>query len=139
MCFRNVEPEDNVNIYEKILLPNNIPNNANDVVKQSSQFAKDVLLPPIHYGTSFDQKTHAVIKNIKFKLPEKYVNLSNEDKLLPLLVDENMTFEDEGRVYAELRTVNEENCASVIVNAANNDVHWRKRTTQSFNSSQKSD
>lgn len=105
---------DGVNKYEKILLPN--PSRA--VVSKETEdylFCQKIFAPfkdPLHYETSFDNKQHAVIKNIKFKLPAKYTNLKNcSDTLL----------KDEGSPEKQ----------SVIVNS---NVHWRRRTAEYFNS-----
>ncbi|GJQ68883.1 hypothetical protein Trydic_g6078 [Trypoxylus dichotomus] len=140
------ETSESVNIYEKILLPNNnIPKVSElQTARKPSEVLKNDFLP-LHYGTSFEHKTHAVIKNIKFKLPKEYLNLSNKDdhpsggaiqsnKDSKLNVDAITNVTNNNNVNAEPHS----EVTSVIVNPTNNqisDVHWRKRTTQNFNAS----
>lgn len=138
--FRNSEVPENVNIYEKILLPNKIPKLNSDIqnIRKSSEMLKNDFLP-LHYGTSFEHKTHAIIKNIKFKLPKEYLNLSNKDK-------DDTIFSQNVKVFEESRENNNDGnniepqseVTSVIVNPTNCqmlDTHWRKRTTHNFSTS----
>ncbi|KAI4457784.1 finger putative transcription factor family-related [Holotrichia oblita] len=134
------QPES-VNIYEKILLPNNTIPKVNEIqtIRKPSEILKSDFLP-LHYGTSFEHKTHAVIKNIKFKLPKEYLNLSNKDdvNITALNIGSKLPIEEQ-RLTKNVGNVEPQSeVTSVIVNATNSqvsDVHWRKRTTQNFNAS----
>ncbi|XP_022905302.1 zinc finger protein 260-like [Onthophagus taurus] len=100
---RNIEPEDNVNIYEKILLPNNIISKRNDVEEEIGKKSVE----------RDDQED--VYKVFKFKLmmnKEKYLHENQSDEFNSNII------ESAGKTYTELRTVSE-NCASVIVSANN--------------------
>lgn len=50
--------------------------------KDSLEICKKILttidVPPLHYETSFEEKKHALIKNIKFKLPSTYTNIAEK-------------------------------------------------------------
>ncbi|CAG9765236.1 unnamed protein product [Ceutorhynchus assimilis] len=72
-----------------------------------------------HYETSFQNKKHAMIKNIKFKVPEQYTN-----SFKAISTNNNVSSDD-----SEFQT-------SVIVNSSNvnnsSDIHWRRRTSQNL-------
>lgn len=147
---------ESVNICQRILSPHSPPPLRNVIrtlgkvdEKVSTEICQKILSPfttaPLHYETSFEHKKHAVIKNIKFKLPPKYMNLKNNNDILnditPLqpVNNDNVTevnLPDKNNTYAELKTVNVTNGAtSVIVKGhANhqNDMHWRRRTSQNL-------
>ncbi|ENN73909.1 zinc finger protein 239 isoform X1 [Dendroctonus ponderosae] len=61
--------------------------------------------PLAHYETSFQNRKHAMIKNIKFKVPARYTNLLKS-------------------------SAQPQEPASVIVSSS--DVHWRRRTSQNL-------
>lgn len=115
--------------------------------KVSTEICQKILAPfstpPLHYETSFEHKKHAVIKNIKFKLPPHYINTKTNDilsEITPLKPVSNVNLSEfkeseKNGTYAELKTVDVMNGAtSVIVkgNAVQNqsDMHWRRRTLQ---------
>ena len=117
-----------MNVYEKILLPTAV---MGDKDRDKNISKEPLSYPPINYGTSFEHKTHAVIKNIKFKLPPEYINLTNKidlkDTTSPLVTrSSNITVEDlinKGKVEEKINNseaLNKRmrNMPSVIVNAA---------------------
>lgn len=97
-----VEPREPTSeeIYQKILNPN--------------------LEPKIHYETSFQNQKHAMIKNIKFKVPIQYTkNFIESSKEKDTNIESVAT------------------ATSVIVNNNNNIQsssvdHWRRRTSQNL-------
>lgn len=153
---------DTANIFQKILPPDNdrvedgnyiLSSKSGNVVtivgkvneKDSLEICKKILSPidaPIHYETSFENKKHASIKNIKFKLPSTYTdnalktaeegrNSYLDDFQLAYcakkVTDVDCDVECVGNDYAELKpvatsytssSVNEHQ--SVIVNPVNN-------------------
>lgn len=171
-CRDYEPPNDNnepINVYQKIFEPHSPPStitknveNANE--KESNEIYQKILTPfsgpPLNYETSFEQKSHAVIKNIKFKLPAKYTNLEpiNTVNLAQKLQNLENTYvglnaqtakteesnfgsnpapQDEPK-YEELKPVKANESLyidlmapkSVIVNSSLSDVHWRRRTSQ---------
>lgn len=143
---------ESVNICQRILSPHSPPAPRNVIrtlgkvdEKVSTEICQKILSPystaPLHYETSFEHKKHAVIKNIKFKLPPKYINLRNSDILsdiTPLQPVNNgdvseASLSEKDKVYSELKTVN--SATSVIVKRHDNhqnDMHWRRRTSQNL-------
>lgn len=116
--------------------------------KVSTEICQKILspfsTPPLHYETSFEHKKHAVIKNIKFKLPSHYINTKTNDilsEITPLKPVTNVNLNeikgsDKNGTYAELKTVDVINggATSVIVKGSagqsQSDMHWRRRTLQ---------
>ncbi|XP_044257960.1 zinc finger protein 2-like [Tribolium madens] len=141
---------ESVNICQKILSPHSPP--SRNIIRKvaeptSTEICQNILSPysrPIHYETSFEHKKHAIIKNIKFKLPPNYTNLTNlkvNDTLKDVISVKptNINFNVDGdlpnnNTYTELKTV--QNAAtSVIVNSNLNqdsNMHWRRRTSQNL-------
>lgn len=101
---------------------------------------------PLHYETSFQNRKHAMIKNIKFKVPIQYTQNTRKDEqikeplndivpLKPVMVNEEMIVNGNtnNNTYTELKTV-PNSSTSVIVNAVQpNNVHWRRRISQNLN------
>ncbi|EEZ98857.1 zinc finger protein 624 [Tribolium castaneum] len=126
---------ESVNICQKILSPHSPP--ARNIIRTSTEptsteICQNILSPysrPIHYETSFEHKKHAIIKNIKFKLPPNYTNLKPTN--INFNVDTDLA---NNKTYTELKTV--QNAAtSVIVNSnlsQNSNMHWRRRTLQNL-------
>lgn len=88
--------------------------------------------PKIHYETSFQNRQHAMIKNIKFKVPAKYTNKFRETNNFPdkkINNNSNNTLQDKVTLESVAAT-------SVIVNNSvqfsNNMEHWRRRTSQNL-------
>lgn len=138
--------EESVNICQRILSPHSPPPPRNVIKtlgtvdeKVSTEICQKILAPfsapPLHYETSFEHKKHALIKNIKFKLPPNYTNIKTSE-IAPLKPVPNVNLNEErleNGTYAELKTINVSNGAtSVIVkgSASQSDVHWRRRTLQ---------
>lgn len=144
--------EESVNICQRILSPLSPPPPRNVIKtlgnvdeKVSTEICQKILspfsTPPLHYETSFEHKKHAVIKNIKFKLPSNYTNIKTSDilsEITPLKsvpnVDPNEVVEKNG-TYAELKTVSVTNGATSVIVKGNagqsqSDMHWRRRTLQ---------
>ncbi|RZC40966.1 zinc finger protein 708-like [Asbolus verrucosus] len=138
---------ESVNICQKILSPHSPP--IRNIIRKvseptSTEICQKILSPyptrPIHYETSFEHKKHAIIKNIKFKLPPNYTNLKVNDTLkevIPLKPVNNLDSElsnNNNNTYTELKTV--QNAAtSVIVNSnlsQDSNMHWRRRTSQNL-------
>lgn len=161
---------ESLNICQRILLPmnpNDDPAKSNPISKNvitsvgkvtekdSLEICKRILHPidpsSIHYETSFENKQHASIKNMKYK-----INLSTYENMAKT----NATEESTGspRQYTELQPVRlfpevespgkSMEHQSVIVNPQNcndvhadknvrvppfNEMHWRKRTSQYSN------
>ncbi|KAJ8977707.1 hypothetical protein NQ317_005440 [Molorchus minor] len=108
--------------------------------------------PPIHYETSFQNRKHAMIKNIKFKVPIQYTNnfkenaqKNNPSEMNDFTADsakndisqlsDNRIVQDasNNNTYAELKPVA---MTSVIVNnnmSQPSSMHWRRRTSQNLN------
>lgn len=142
--------EESVNICQRILSPLSPPHARNQIIKNvgnvdekvSTEICQKILgstTTPIHYETSFEHKKHAVIKNIKFKLPSHYLNTKTNDIALsditPLKPVANVDLNDmkigEKTTYTELKTVNSATSVIVKGNASNPiDMHWRRRTLQ---------
>lgn len=144
--------EESVNICQRILSPLSPPPSRNVIKtlgtvdeKVSTEICQKILspfsTPPLHYETSFEHKKHAVIKNIKFKLPSNYTNIKTGDvlseitPLKPVTNVNEMKLPEKNGTYTDLKTVDVTNGAtSVIVkgNAAQgqSDMHWRRRTLQ---------
>lgn len=113
----------------------------------------------IHYETSFEQEKHAIIKNIKFKLPAKYTNLKSKPNNITLnnfsnnsMQLQNYNFIAEANSvqnieYLENNLIGAQNieiCSemtagtSVIVNTSYTadtpeNVHWRRRMARNLN------
>lgn len=128
--------EESVNICQRILTPLSPPPQRNVIEKAPNDLFST---PPLHYETSFEHKKHAVIKNIKFKLPPHYINTKTSDilsEITPLKPVANVNLseiKEKNGTYAELKTVDVMNGAtSVIVkgNTGQSDMHWRRRTLQ---------
>ncbi|KAJ3666700.1 hypothetical protein Zmor_002134 [Zophobas morio] len=138
---------ESVNICQKILSPHSPPTRS--IIRKgneptSTEICQKILSPyptrPLHYETSFEHKKHAIIKNIKFKLPANYTNLKVNDTLkdiFPLTSAKSSNVDSEAsnnNSYSELKTV--QNAAtSVIVNSnlnQNSSMHWRRRTSQNL-------
>lgn len=83
---------ESVNICQRILSPHSPPPVRNVIKslgkvdeKTSSEICQKIMSPfsnsPLHYETSFEHKKHAAIKNMKFKLPQKYTNIKSAETL----------------------------------------------------------
>lgn len=78
----NIQSRNDVEL-DQIDLSNNgpLPTNLNANKINSRRASLTSCIAPkdagCHYETSFEQKKHAIIKNIKFKLPAKYTNLKS--------------------------------------------------------------
>ncbi|XP_066245059.1 zinc finger protein 723-like isoform X1 [Euwallacea similis] len=76
----------------------------------------------LHYETSFQNRKHAMIKNIKFKVPARYTNsLKTSTNNNPNGSDVSTKSSDQDSHSSN---------TSVIVNNSCSDVHWRRRTSQ---------
>lgn len=142
--YRNYEPPiddsdiGSINIYQKILQPNSPNSNTSqqDLDKISDDMINQYKNKPINYETSFMQTPHAIIKNIKFKLPDNYTNIKSTKEFMglkpltpvPIDNDAEKEIESNGIEYTELKPAK----TSVIVNTSS-DLHWRRRTLQSLN------
>lgn len=146
--------EESVNICQRILSPLSPPPPRNVIKtlgnvdeKVSTEICQKILspfsTPPLHYETSFEHKKHAVIKNIKFKLPSNYTNIKTSDilsEITPLKPVTNVNLNetkgpDKNGTYTELKTVNITNGATSVIVKGNagqsqSDMHWRRRTLQ---------
>lgn len=80
--------------------------------------------PVLHYETSFEHKTHAIIKNIKFKLPSKYTNLKTE---MSKALYDNLPVINRSEFQP---TVSETNTTSVIVNTPISENYLRKKSVK---------
>jgi uncharacterized Zn-finger protein len=129
---------ESVNICQKILSPHSPP--GRNVIRKvneptSTEICQKILSPfpppPLHYETSFEHKKHAIIKNIKFKLPPNYTNLKVNDTLRDVVPVHRELSNNNNQ---ELKTI--QNAAtSVIVNSnlnPNSNMHWRRRTSQNL-------
>lgn len=103
------------------------PNISTDIINQFKN-------KPINYETSFEQSPHAIIKNIKFKLPANYTNIrstksfSTVQPLEPVPnVNADQELQSNEQEYIELKPAK----TSVIVNSSS-DLHWRRRTVQTL-------
>lgn len=139
-----------MNICQRILTPLSPPPQRNVIKtlgsvdeKVSTEICQKILSPPLHYETSFEHKKHAVIKNIKFKLPPHYINTKTNDilsEITPLKPVTNVHLNEmkggeKNGTYTELKSVDVVNGAtSVIVKGSagqnQSDMHWRRRTLQ---------
>lgn len=136
---------------QRILSPHRTPSPPRTIIKtlgnvseqESTAICQKILGPyhPLHYETSFEHKKHAVIKNIKFKLPPEYINLKSDctSTVKPLEPVQNVNLSEEeahrnNNTYAELKSV-VNGATSVIVNGQSQqqELHWRRRTAQNFN------
>lgn len=124
ICRTETRPPTSEEICQKILDPNSEPK--------------------IHYETSFQNRKHAMIKNIKFKVPAKYTSKFRESN--------NVVVSDKS-TSNNIININNNNCkgiiqsknknslesvaaTSVIVNNSvqfsNSMEHWRRRTSQNL-------
>lgn len=140
------KPEIIENIYKKILLPMDaerydpfsptLNKEPPDLIKG----LQPLTVPRIHYETSFENGPHAIIKNIKFKLPADYT-----PTLTKFQQQRDAKLEEENeRKYRELMPmrftqglVDRQNCVRTItktpvVETGPAEIHWRKRTTQIY-------
>ncbi|KAJ8933735.1 hypothetical protein NQ314_013828 [Rhamnusium bicolor] len=133
---------ESVDICQKILSPHTttLPRTIIHKAATSEEIFQKILspysTPPIHYETSFQNRKHAMIKNIKFKVPIQYTNNFKEiggkntvseptDRVIQDTVNNN--------TYTELKPVA---MTSVIVNnnmSQPSSMHWRRRTSQNLN------
>ncbi|KAG5875965.1 hypothetical protein JTB14_034386 [Gonioctena quinquepunctata] len=137
-CQSTYDMAESVDICQKILtsdssiLQRNVACKAEPTSQEICQKILDPNSRPLHYETSFQNKKHAMIKNIKFKVPAQYTsNFSEREKEKPV--------SSESKTYAELKPVA---VTSVIVNNNNvgnsndlgqlNNMHWRRRTLQNL-------
>lgn len=100
--------------------------------------------PKIHYETSFQNRKHAMIKNIKFKVPAKYTSKFRESNNVSdrsIINNCNNIIRDNcnnSNCNNIIRDTLEESVAatSVIVNNSvqfpNSMEHWRRRTSQNL-------
>ncbi|XP_060523969.1 zinc finger and BTB domain-containing protein 49-like [Cylas formicarius] len=76
----------------------------------------------LHYATSFQNQKHAMIKNIKFKVPARYTNLFKQT-----------TAPEDETAQISLPSSTKQVETSVIVNkGSSSDLHWRRRTSQNL-------
>lgn len=95
--------------------------------------------PKIHYETSFQNRKHAMIKNIKFKVPAKYTSKFREsnnvttDKAIINSINNNTSSDD---IVQDRNSMESVAATSVIVNNSvqfsNRMEHWRRRTSQNL-------
>lgn len=122
---------DSVNIYQKILLPQSPPPSRNVDIEPLSQKSL-AACGPLHYETSFQNRKHAMIKNIKFKRPIQNSRMEDVNKAFGAESGEGLGNGTNNNTYTELKTVN--SGTSVIVNASQpNNIHWRRRISQNLN------
>ncbi|CAH1173627.1 unnamed protein product [Phaedon cochleariae] len=127
---------ESVDICQKILDPSGLATQQRHVVRPAEPTTQEIyqriLDPnstrPLHYETSFQNKKHAMIKNIKFKVPALYTNNFKESE------------KGESKMYTELGPAA---VTSVIVNnnsgksdggefGQHSSIHWRRRTSQNL-------
>ncbi|KAF5306491.1 hypothetical protein FQR65_LT07319 [Abscondita terminalis] len=135
---KSYDYEESVNICKKILSPCSPPRTIIRTLgkvseKESNEICQKILTPtaPPANTESYYEKQPSIIRNIKFKLPPKYLNLSKpnvlDEVLKPTTTSKNII--DDGCnvcTYTELKHVPLTNSAtSVIVNT--NSTHWRRR------------
>lgn len=133
MLFRSCDYDlaESVNICQKILSPHSPPTRSiirkiAEPTPSSTEICQKILSPfstkPLHYETSFEHKTHATIKNMKFKLPSNYLDyIKNNDRLMKEIIPSKETKSTAA--------------TSVIVNSMDqSNIHWRRRTAQNLNS-----
>lgn len=107
--------------------------NTSTLVSASSQQNLTSYSSVLHYETSFQNRKHAMIKNIKFKVPEQY---TNSFKTLP--INSNIGNSNSYSISAdsEMAQTYPLTNKSVIVNNSNlancSDLHWRRRTSQNL-------
>nr|CAH7715262.1 unnamed protein product [Callosobruchus chinensis] len=118
---------ESIDICQKILSTSssNPPATARDIIRKAEPTSEEICqkilgqnptTSPLHYETSFQNRKHAMIKNIKFKVPIQYTK----------------TFQEEGSA-AEVAEGQNDVHRSVIVNNNNvrqsSSLHWRRRTS----------
>ncbi|KAF5299196.1 hypothetical protein FQA39_LY02369 [Lamprigera yunnana] len=146
---KSYDYEESVNICKKILSPCSPPRTIIKTLgkiseKDSNEICQRILTPaapPITTDISIENPP-SIIRNIKFKLPPKYLNLSKpnilDDMLKPPLVSQEKTKKEiiQNCTYTELKPALVNNSAtSVIVNSHSNyqhEVHWRRSTLQTL-------
>lgn len=155
ICQKILSPMDNMtpplNINKQDVIENNFPKNVIMSVgkvneKDSLEICKKILTPtvetPLHYETSFEHKQHAVIKNIKFKLPSTYTNNALNLKATTSSNNDHGSIRNE-KQECSVNSSNQDNKKqSVIVNNYSadqtqkdvqfSDLHWRRRTAQNL-------
>ncbi|XP_018572363.1 zinc finger protein 2 [Anoplophora glabripennis] len=137
---------ESVDICQKILSPHAtaLPRTIIHKAATSEEIFQKILspypAPPIHYETSFQNRKHALIKNIKFKVPIQYTNHFKEEGTQKRAATPSEAVGDgivqdssNNNTYAELKPVA---MTSVIVNtnaSQPSSMHWRRRTSQNLN------
>nr|CAI5864085.1 unnamed protein product [Callosobruchus analis] len=121
---------ESIDICQKILSTSssNLPVAARGIIRKAEPTSEEICqkilgqnptTSPLHYETSFQNRKHAMIKNIKFKVPIQYTK----------------TFQEE-RGTAEVTEQQTDVHRSVIVNnnnvAQSTSLHWRRRTSQNL-------
>ncbi|XP_056635610.1 zinc finger protein 154-like [Diorhabda sublineata] len=130
----NYNMAESVEICQKILSTDSSLSSRNMIPKTDSisqEICQKILDPnsrPIHYETSFQNKQHAMIKNIKFKVPIQYTNQFKENGKV-----EETKNDDCSLNFTELQPVA---MTSVIVNSndlsESGNLYWRRRTSQNL-------
>ncbi|XP_072380009.1 uncharacterized protein [Diabrotica undecimpunctata] len=131
----NYNMAESVEICQKIMSTDSSISSRNIINKVESKpqdisHGMDPNTGPIHYETSFQNKQHAMIKNIKFKVPIEYTNQfkkNNKSEKAPKDDNTKLTF-------TELKPVA---MTSVIVSSTTNlsesdNLYWRRRTSQNL-------
>lgn len=143
---------ESVSICKKILSPlspprSNIKTLGKVSEKESTEICQKILTPmvPPLVKDPYFEKPPSIIKNIKFKLPPKYLTLSKPnvlDEVLKPNMLPNESAENEtvnSKTYTDLKPVSS-GATSVIVNTNSNypnEMHWRRRTLQNLESQSK--
>lgn len=143
---------ESVNICQKILSSSSVPQPPRKVICRvearpptSEEICQKILdpnsEPKIHYETSFQNRKHAMIKNIKFKVPAKYTNKFREsnnvtDKSIINNLNLNNNNNSNNDIVRGNSCLESVAATSVIVNnsvqCSNSMEHWRRRTSQNL-------
>ncbi|KAB0800860.1 hypothetical protein PPYR_06599 [Photinus pyralis] len=138
---------ESVSICKKILSPlsppkPNVKTLGNVSAKESSEICQKILTPmgPPLTNDSYFEKPPSIIRNIKFKLPPKYLNLSKpnvlDEVLKPNMQPKETSTPVDNQTYTDLKPLPlSSGATSVIVNTNSshaNEMHWRRRTLQNL-------
>lgn len=139
--------EESVSICQKILSPSSPPV-SRSIIKseivseqQSNEMYQRGLSPPVIPVNNDDGFESYSVRNIKFKLPSKYINLSKQNIFNDINTSTHPQDVNGDKVYTEMKPMPPTNAASVIVNSqsfSQNEVHWRRRTLQNLELQSKS-
>lgn len=146
---------ESVNICQKILSTSSIPVIKSQPLRNvicrvesrpptSEEICQKILdpnsAPKIHYETSFQNRKHAMIKNIKFKVPAKYTSKFRESNIVAtdrvILNSNNNNHASSNGIIQDRNSLESVAATSVIVNNSvqfsNSMEHWRRRTSQNL-------